>query len=202
MTPTVEDASTHKMAGAIDIRTAQRHAVLLGTVGALAVLASHVVLWGIPSPRKALEESLDWWMPFLIPLIALAAIPLHEGLHYVGFRLAGATREQIHFGVDPQVGPYCGCTAPLRLRRYIVAIILPVLVLGVLPWVLGMITGRLALTAFGAIQVLLAGGDFLALRLAVGQTGNPWVQDTETGIGFEVHPDEPPGTATPRRTPH
>ncbi len=200
MTRTVEDASAHKTAGAIDIRTAQRHAVLLGTVGALAVLASHVALWGIPSPRKALE-GLDWWMPFLVPLIALAAIPLHEGLHYVGFRVAGATREQIYLGVDPQVGPYCGCTAPLRLRGYIVAIILPVLVLGVLPWILGMITGRLALTAFSAIQVLLAGGDFLALRLAVGQPGNPWVQDTETGIGFEVLPEEPPGTATPGRTP-
>jgi len=86
MTPTVEDASAQKTAGAIDIRTAQRHAVLLGTVGAMAVLASQVVLWGIPSARMALEQCLDWWMPSLIPLIALAAIPLHERVHHVGFR--------------------------------------------------------------------------------------------------------------------
>lgn len=119
-----------------DLRAAQRMAVLLGTAGAVIALASFLLYWGVTSVRAAMT-GVDWWAPFLVPLAALACIPIHESLHYLGFRMAGAPGEQIRFGFDPQVGPFCGCTAPLRLRGYLVAIVLPVIVLGVCSYVRG-----------------------------------------------------------------
>lgn len=170
---------------------------MLGAAGAAAVLLSHGIRWGMPSPRAAIAD-LEWWMPFIVPITALAAIPVHEALHYIGFRLAGAPRTSIRFGFDPNVGPYCACRAPLRLRGYILAVVLPVIVLGGLPLLLAMGTGRLSITAFSALQVLFAGGDFVALRLALREAGNPWVRDAEHGIGFDVLPDETAPTATDR----
>jgi hypothetical protein len=163
-------------------------AVLLGTAGAVIALASFLLYWGVTSVRAAMT-GVDWWAPFLVPLAALACIPIHESLHYLGFRRAGAPGEQIRFGFDPQVGPFCGCTAPLRLRGYLVAIVLPVIVLGVCSWLYAMVTGRLSWAAFSATQVMLAGGDLVALRFALRQAGNPWVRDVEGGIGFEVVSD-------------
>lgn len=52
-----------------------------------------------------------------------------------------------------------------------------------------MVTGRLSWAAFSATQVMLAGGDLVALRFALRQAGNPWVRDVEGGIGFEVVSD-------------
>lgn len=181
-----------RLAEAPDLRAVQLSAVLLGAAGAAVVLITHIVRWGVPSPRAALAD-LDWWMPFVVPVIALAAIPVHEALHYVGFRMAGAPAAAIRFGFAPDVGPFCACSAPLRLRGYIVAIVLPVLVLGGIPWLLAMYAGTLSCTAFSAIQVLLGGGDFVALRLALRHDGNPWVRDAEGGIGFDVLPN---GTST------
>jgi hypothetical protein len=170
------------------MRAAQRMAVLFGTAGAVIVLASFLLVWGFASVRAALT-GVDWWAPFLLPLAALACIPIHESLHYLGFRMAGAPGEQIRFGVDSQVGFFCGCTAPLRLRGYLVAIVLPVVVLGVCSWLYAMVTGRLSWAAFSATQVILAGGDLIALRFALRQAGNPWVKDVENGIGFDVLSD-------------
>ena len=165
-------------------------AVLLGTAGAVIVLASFLLAWGFASVRAALT-GVDWywWAPFLLPLAALACIPIHESLHYLGFRMAGAPGDQIRFGVDSQVGFFCGCTAPLRLRGYLVAIVLPVVVLGVCSWLYAMVTGRLSWAAFSATQVMLAGGDLVALRFALRHAGNPWVKDAEDGIGFQVVSD-------------
>jgi len=51
----------------------------------------------------AMSDAIAWWMPFAIPLAAFATIPVHEALHYVGFRLAGGDLMALRMALRPAV---------------------------------------------------------------------------------------------------
>ncbi len=117
-------------------------------------LGAHVWLWGV--------EGIDFsWQH------ALALLPLtvaHEGLHGVGFLLAGAPRSQLRFGFSlKRLTPFAHCSAPMRARGYRVSVVLPGVALGLVPAILGVATGFGWLTVIGAVMIGAAGGDLAVL---------------------------------------
>lgn len=129
---------------------------------------------------------------YLVVLAAiLAAIVAHELLHGVGFLLGDASREDVDFGIHWHVlSPYAHCRSPLRTKSYRLALVLPALVLGLLPALVGLIGGWFWVVFFGTIMLASAGGDAAVLWLIRDVPPNAWVQDHPTDIGCLVLDDE------------
>ena len=98
---------------------------------------------------------------FLVVFIAL--IFVHEGLHGVTWALFSENGfKDIEFGFMKELlTPYCTCAAPLKKGQYILGALMPLIVLGVIPTVLGILCGSLFWTIIGLVMVLSAGGDIL-----------------------------------------
>jgi hypothetical protein len=129
--------------------------VALGVAGVVALLG-----W---ASRPLLARPSGAGVGLLLGSL-LVAIPAHELLHLLGFRLAGAPASALGLGVVwKALTPFASCRVPLTRRGYAWAAALPGLVLGVAPMVLAVPLGSLALFAFGAAMTIGAAGDALAI---------------------------------------
>lgn len=153
---------------------------------AIGLVAVHGAVWGFPSVWEGFGDVFSW---IFLPVF-LACIVVHEGLHALGFALAGAPRSALHFGIDRKtLSPFAGCTAPVRAAAYRVAVLLPALVLGVAPLAYGLATGRAWATVWGAFMLLCAGGDFAALWAMRAVPGRARVLDHSERVGCRVVAD-------------
>jgi hypothetical protein len=86
--------------------------------------------------------------------------PVHELLHVVGFLLGGAKRKDIGFGFSWRaMVPYVDLRAPMEIWRFRFAALLPGIVTGVVPALLGLFLSNGALVAVGTVLTVGAGGD-------------------------------------------
>ena len=127
-----------------------------------------------------------WYMLFFP--IFIASVLIHEGLHGTGWAIfAKGHFKSIAFGVVWQaLMPYCTCKDPLRKGQYIVGLLLPCIVLGIIPSVLACIFGSAALLAFGTLMTVCAGGDILVLVLILKArlNGDVLLLDHPTDVGL------------------
>ena len=149
------------------------------------LLVAHAALWGWGSAAQGLKTAFHplYFLPALI-----VSVVVHEGLHAVGFRVAGrAPREAVHFGIHrPTLSPFAGCRVPLPAGAYRVAVLLPAIVLGVAPVAAGLATGAAWATAWGAFMLLTAGGDFVALWAMRSVPSTARVLDHPERVGCRV----------------
>ncbi|MDE7121137.1 MAG: DUF3267 domain-containing protein [Oscillospiraceae bacterium] len=109
--------------------------------------------------KDLFDETRLFGLP--VVLVGFASIPVHEGLHGLGWHLfCGKKWNSIEFGIMKELlTPYCYCGEPLKLSQYYLGLLLPFLTLGVIPSVLGLITGSVFLIVTGVYNIFLAGGD-------------------------------------------
>lgn len=152
-------------------------------------------------PAAAIAFLLPYWLlggqfavsrnlpSLLILLLAfVGGILIHELLHGVGFVLVGKVPvTAVSFGFSWKgLAPYAHCAAPMRASAYRFAVLLPGLVLGILPGILGVILQSLGLVLWGILMTSAAGGDLAAL-LAIRQVpGSAWVRDHPSKVGCQV----------------
>ncbi len=145
---------------------------LIPLLGAL-VLVPYALLWGIPG--IAATEA-GWRYEYASPIestltfvsLLFGAIVVHELLHGVGFYcIAKIPRAEIGFGIKwLTFTPYCHCAEPMTAVAYRWAVALPTLLLGVLPGLVGVLTGSFLL-AFWAVVMLVSGSGDLAILWAI-----------------------------------
>ena len=102
-----------------------------------------------------------WMLPAVLVLTAV-----HELVHGLGWSLYTPNRlRDMEFGFMKQyLTPYCACGAPLSKREYIVGALAPLVIVGVIPAVLGILFGSFFWTMMGLIMILAAGGDMLIVK--------------------------------------
>jgi Putative zincin peptidase len=100
-----------------------------------------------------------WWFA-----VYLASLYVHEGLHAVGMLMAGCPAESIRFGRIGDSAMYCGTTATVSVRQLRFLVGLPGFCLGVVPLVVGMAWGSLALAVFGGLEIAMAAGDIAVIH--------------------------------------
>ena len=101
------------------------------------------------------------------PLLFVGTIFLltvvHELVH--GITWAAFTRDHfkdIAFGFMAQyLTPYCACKVPLGRKAYIMGALMPLITLGIIPFVISLITGSFPLLIISIIMILAAGGDVM-----------------------------------------
>lgn len=108
-------------------------------------------------------QTADTFISFAALLVVLfLSIVIHEVLHAVGYRWAGAKPQSIKFGFK-QMTPFAHCGDILPVNGYRLAVALPGLVLGIAPGVIGILIGNATLALFGGVMLGAAGGDILIL---------------------------------------
>lgn len=152
--------------------------------------------WAIHGGSELWRGASLVFRPWVFFPAFLAAIVVHEGLHAVGFRIAGAPRAALHFGVDRKtLSPYAGCRVPVRVSAYRLAVLLPGLLLGVLPWVYGMAAGVAWAVVWGATMIVTAGGDAIILWIVRELPGSTLVLDHPSRAGCQIFEDAASGPA-------
>lgn len=138
---------------------------------------AYVLLWGIDGIRSIFVDG------GLLPLLGtiVIGIVVHEAVHGLTWKIAtGKPFSAIRFGFDwKTVTPYAHCREAMEARPYRIGAVMPLLLLGVIPVIVGLINGSAAWEAFGLFFTFAAGGDMLILWL---------LKDVEATVLIEDHP--------------
>ena len=93
----------------------------------------------------------------------LVLIPVHELIH--GASWAPFTEHRfrdIEFGFMKQYfTPYCTCTVPLQKGPYVFGALMPLVLLGILPLIAGILTGSIFVLSLGILMTDAAAGDIM-----------------------------------------
>lgn len=125
-------------------------------------------------------------------LILILGIGAHELIHGLSWMAAaGLNWNTIEFGFKlSALSPYAHCGEPMKVTAYRFGVIAPGLVLGLLPFLWGLVTGNGNCIWFGLIFTLAAGGDFLMLWIIRKIPASTYVKDHPKRVGCETVPNE------------
>lgn len=166
-------------------------AALVGVLPALLVfVAAYGLVWGWGALGAGFDALASPLWRFL--LLFVGGVLVHEVLHGVAWRLAGAERGSVSLGFQVStLTPYAHSSAPMSARAYRIGAVTPGVVLGVVPVLAGLALGVGGVFWFGLIFTLAAGGDALILWLLRGVPADRLVRD---------HPSKPGCLVLPART--
>lgn len=121
-------------------------------------------------------------------LIFIIGVVVHELLHGITWAFFATNGlKSIKFGMKwLYLMPYCHCSSPMKRNSYILGGIMPGLVLGVIPMIIGLAQANAWLTILGVIFTGAAGGDLIVLIKLLKIDKNCTVQDHPDEIGFIV----------------
>ena len=124
----------------------------------------------------------------LYPLAIMVGIVLHEIIHGLSWQFFANKRfNTIKYGIDSKtLSPYAHCQEPMKVKPYRLGVIMPGILLGFLPTILGTITGNSLIFVFGLFFILAAGGDLFILWLLRKVKAGSLVEDHPTRAGCYV----------------
>lgn len=128
---------------------------------------------------------------FVIALIA--GIVVHELIHGITWaHFAESGWKSISFGVMwKMLTPYCHCSEPLKVRPYIWGSLMPLIILGFFPLLLGFCLMSGLMVAFGVVFVSAAAGDILVAGKLLKEDPASIVLDHPTEAGCIIYEDQP-----------
>jgi hypothetical protein len=158
-------------------------AISLPLVGLM--LAAYLLL----SPTRGISAtgvSLPAALLFLVLMIT--GILVHEGIHALAWSAFGRMPlKRIRFGFQAStLTPYAHALDPMPARAYRLGALMPALLLGVLPFAVGVAISSVSLALYGMIFVFAAGGDLLILWLIRGVDPRALVLDHPSRAGCIV----------------
>ena len=143
---------------AVGIDTANKLA--LGMM--LPVFALSMALYVMHNPDGGVGfRSLSDSLLFIGGLLLLTV--LHELVHGVTWSFfAENGMKDMEFGIlRDSLTPYCTCLRPLKKAGYITGALMPLVLTGIVPTVIGILTGSFLLVLIGSVMITSAAGDIL-----------------------------------------
>ena len=104
--------------------------------------------------------------PVLFFVVLIVLVVVHELIHGLTWAVFAEHHwADIEFGFMKQyLTPYCTCRVPLTRGQYITGALMPLLVLGILPMIAGILFGSMPVLFMGIIMADSAAGDILIVR--------------------------------------
>ena len=150
------------------------------------LLTPFVLIWGFELFWSARKEFFDLFL-----YVFVFGIVLHEFLH--GLTWSFFTKKgfkSIKFGING-ITPYSHCKEPLKVKHYKLGGVMPLIIIGIIPAIIGIIIGSGLLLWLGLFFTITAGGDIISLFMLRSFDSNAYVQDHPKEMGFYF--DELPG---------
>ena len=100
---------------------------------------------------------------FVMAIVYFILIVVHELVHGITWSVFSPNHwKDIEFGFMTQyLTPYCTCCVPLKKNHYILGALMPLLLLGLIPAVIAILSGSMFLLIVSIVMILSAGGDVL-----------------------------------------
>jgi hypothetical protein len=117
----------------------------------------------------------------IIPIAALILLPFILIWDYDTFKIGKDIFMDYFFFY---LTPYCHCKEPLKVKHYKIEGAMPLIVMGIIPSIIGLIIGNGGILSFGIIFTLAAGGDIIALYMLRKLDNNIYVSDHPKKMGF------------------
>lgn len=159
--------------------------VIVTTAPVTVLLAvAYSMLWGL----GRLMDGFSGVGSLLFMVVVVAGIVAHEAIHGLSWVLFGRKPlGAIRFGFHVKsLSPYAHLKEPVRARVYRLGGAMPGVVLGLLPSLIGIVTGNGPIMLFGLFFTFVAGGDALILWLIRRVDPNALVEDHPTRAGCYV----------------
>jgi len=163
----------------------------------IIILIPIALMYGLPYWwvwKDAISFSSINWLhlaekSWIAVLCLIAGIVAHELIHGIVWAIYAKNGFQsIKFGVLWKViTPYCLCKEPLTVRRYIVGVIMPAIILGFLPAILAIKIGSLPLLFFAIFFTMASSGDFLVIYALRNERKDTLVEDHSSEAGCYVY---------------
>ena len=98
---------------------------------------------------------------FLISIFVLVVV--HELIHGACWAIFSKNHlKDIEFGIMmPYLAPYCTCAEPLTKGQYLFGALMPLLLLGILPMIVGILAGSMPMLLIGILLADGAAGDIM-----------------------------------------
>ena len=149
------------------------------------VVVPYGLIWGWTKLFLAFNEFMV--ITVFLPALIIGIV-VHEGLHGLGWSLFGKQPYSvIKYGFNVRtITPYAHCTVPLQMSAYRAGTALPGIVLGVIPALIGIVTGSGFFIMFAAFFLGAASGDFLCLWIMRSLSPETFIKDHPTRAGCIV----------------
>lgn len=142
----------------IGIGKANRFAIIL----MIALLAVGFGLYYVVNRRLDLSST----NPLILLAVLIVLIVLHELIHGVCWSIFTPHHfKDIEFGImKPSMTPYCACLVPLKKPHHIFGTVMPLVVLGIIPMIVGIAIGNSGVLFIGIVMSASAAGDILIIK--------------------------------------
>lgn len=147
---------------------------IIGPLYGIIVSLPFIILLILISPDSFIVGD-NYSRNYLIAMaLMLVFIVIHELIH--GITFSSFTEEKfknIEFGIIwKTLNPYCTCKKPLKEKEYILGLIMPCIILGIIPCVISLINKNAWFLATGVLQIASAGGDLYILKMILDSRNN------------------------------
>lgn len=158
---------------------------LLALLIVIPVIAVSILLYTLMWDIERFNIGKDAFMDNFL-WILVAGIVVHELLHGITWACyAKKGIKSIRFGVMWKfLTPYCHCKEPLKVKHYKIGGAMPLIVMGIIPTIIGLITGHGGILCYGMLFTFAAGGDIIALWMLRKLNSEEYVSDHPKKMGF------------------
>lgn len=123
---------------------------------------------------------------FIFFAVQLLGFVVHELIHGIFSIIFTKDIKSVKFGILPkQIMFYCHCLKPLYVNQYLIMVVAPFIIMGLIPFVLGLYLDNLFTIFFGYIFSVIAIGDLYIIYLVLRNYQKKYIQDSATEIGGE-----------------
>jgi hypothetical protein len=145
------------------------------------IIFPFILIWDYETFETGNDQFMDYFLLYLP-----GGIIIHELLHGLTWGyFASNGLKSIKFGVKWKfLTPYCHCKEPLKVKHYKLGGAMPLIVMGIIPSIIGLIIGHGGILSFGMVFTLGAGGDIIALFMLRELDQNIYVSDHPEKLGF------------------
>ncbi|MDL2266314.1 DUF3267 domain-containing protein [Parabacteroides sp. OttesenSCG-928-G21] len=167
----------------IETSTVNIIGLIIAPIVLLITLAPYLFMY-----KEGMEELNFLWI-FAALLIAIA---VHELIHGFFFSLyAKEGWKSVRFGIIwKALTPYCNCKETITARQYRIALLMPTILLGVLPVLLGYLIPNFNWVFFGCFMIAAGAGDLIIFYLIRDLKKTAQVLDHPEKVGCLYHEPE------------
>ena len=159
------------------------YSVFFAIPATVLLMGAYLLLWG---KQGLIDTRMMVYKSFSLTIIVLIiGVLVHELLHGLTWTWLGKKPfSAIRYGINLKVlSPYAHCREPLNIQAYRWGALMPGLLLGVIPAVLGIISGNGLYMSFGLLFTVAAGGDAMVLWSLRSEDSNALVLDHPSNAG-------------------
>ena len=145
-----------------DLTISMGKANVFAIILTIALLAIGIGLYFLVNHRLELSSM----NPLVFVVAVVVLIVLHELIHGVCWSIFTPHHfRDIEFGImKSSMSPYCACLVPLKREHYIFGTVMPLVVLGIIPMIVGIAVGNPDVLLIGVLMSASAAGDILIIK--------------------------------------